>query len=59
MNKERDTVFSEMGRKYGIDMKCKTPIGDLPNIMSKADWLLVSCFLRYPNGVPKNREVKS
>ena len=54
MNKERDKVFSEMGSKYGIDMKGKTPIGDLPNIMSKADWLLVSCFLKYPNGVPKD-----
>lgn len=43
-----------MGSKYGIDMKGKTPIGDLPNIMSKADWLLVSCFLKYPNGVPKD-----
>ena len=59
MNKERDKVFSEMESKYGIDMKGKTPIGDLPNIMSKADWLLVSCFLKYPNGVLKNREVKS
>ena len=57
MNKEREKVFSEMGSKYGIDMKGKTPIGDLPNIMSKADWLLVSCFLKYPNGVPKDREV--
>mgnify|MGYP003644879734 CR=1 FL=1 len=55
MNKERDKVFSEMGSKYGIDMKGKTPIGDLPNIMSKADWLLVSCFLKYPNGVPKDK----
>jgi len=54
MNKERDKVFSEMESKYGIDMKSKTPIGDLPSIMSKADWLLVSCFLKYPNGVPKD-----
>mgnify|MGYP003645703392 FL=1 len=57
MNKERDKVFSEMGSKYGIDMKGKTPIGDLPNIMSKADWLLVSCFLKYPNGVPKDKSM--
>ena len=55
MNIERDKVFSEMGSKYGIDMKGKTPIGELPNIMSKADWLLVSCFLKYPNGVPKDK----
>ena len=55
MNKERDKVFSEMGSKYGIDMKGKTPIGDLPNIMSTADWMLVSCFLKYPNGVPKDK----
>ena len=55
MNKEMEKVFSEMGSKYGIDMKGKTPIGDLPNIMSKADWLLVSCFLKYPNGVPKDK----
>tara|TARA_R100001143_G_C3357489_1_gene133372 strand:- start:906 stop:1271 length:366 start_codon:yes stop_codon:yes gene_type:complete len=55
MNKEIEKVFSEMGSKYGIDMKGKTPIGDLPNIMSKADWLLVSCFLKYPNGVPKDK----
>jgi|MDTB01.2.fsa_nt_gb hypoxanthine phosphoribosyltransferase len=55
MNKERDKVFSEMESKYGIDMKGKTPIGDLPSIMSKADWLLVSCFLKYPNGVPKDK----
>ena len=54
MNKERDKVFSEMESKYGIDMKGKTPIGDLPSIMSMADWLLVSCFLKYPNGVPKD-----
>jgi len=57
MNKERDKVFSEMESKYGITGK--TPIGDLPSIMSKADWLLFSCFLKYPNGVLKNREVKS
>jgi len=57
MNKERDKVFSEMKSKYGITGK--TPIGDLPSIMSKADWLLFSCFLKYPNGVLKNREVKS
>ena len=55
MNKEMEKVFSEMGSKYGIDMKGKTPIGELPNIMSKADWLLVSCFLKYPNGVPKDK----
>ena len=55
MNTEMEKVFSEMGSKYGIDMKGKTPIGELPNIMSKADWLLVSCFLRYPNGVPKDK----
>ena len=54
MNKEMEKVFSEMESKYGIDMKGKTPIGDLPSIMSKADWLLVSCFLKYPNGVPKD-----
>ena len=54
MNKERDKVFSEMESKYGIDMRGKTPIGDLPSIMSMADWLLVSCFLKYPNGVPKD-----
>ena len=59
MNKEMEKVFSEMESKYGIDMKGKTLIGDLPSIMSKADWLLVSCFLKYPNGVPKDREVKS
>ena len=58
MNKERDKVFSEMESKYGIDMKGKTPIGDLPSIMSKADWLLVSCFLKYPNGVPKDKGEK-
>ena len=55
MNTEMEKVFSEMGSKYGIDMKGKTPIGELPNIMSKADWLLVSCFLKYPNGVPKDK----
>ena len=33
MNKERDKVFSEMESKYGIDMKGKTPIGDLPSII--------------------------
>ena len=55
MNKEIEKVFSEMGSKYGIDMKGKTPIADLPNIMSKADWLLVSCFLKSPNGVPKDK----
>ena len=33
-----------MGSKYGIDMKGKTPIGDLPNIMSKADWLVGLMF---------------
>ena len=43
-----------MESKYGIDMRGKTPIGDLPSIMSMADWLLVSCFLKYPNGVPKD-----
>ena len=48
-----------MGSKYGIDMKGKTPIGDLPNIMSKADWMLVSCFLRYPNGVPKDKSMRA
>ena len=53
MNKEMEKVFSEMESKYGIDMKGKTLIGDLPSIMSRTDWLLVSCFLKYPNGVPK------
>ena len=57
MNKDIEKVFSEMKSKYGISGK--TPIGELPNILSKADWLLFSCFLKYPNGVLKNREVKS
>lgn len=57
MNKDIEKIFSEMKSKYGITGK--TPIGDLPSIMSKADWLLFSCFLKYPNGVLKNREVKS
>ena len=57
MNKDIEKVFSEMKSKYGITGK--TPIGDLPSIMSKADWLVFSCFLKYPNGVLKNREVKS
>ena len=57
MNKDIEKVFSEMKSKYGISGK--TPIGELPNILSKADWVLVSCFLKYPNGVLKNREVKS
>ena len=52
MNKDIEKVFSEMKSKYGITGK--TPIGELPNIMSKADWLLFSCFLKYPNGVLKN-----
>ena len=55
MNKEMEKVFSEMESKYGIDMKGKTPIGDLPNIMGEDDWYLVSCFLKYPNGVPKDK----
>jgi hypothetical protein len=55
MNTERERVFSEMESKYGIDMKGKTPIGELPNIMTKVDWLLVSCFLKYPNGIPKDK----
>jgi hypothetical protein len=55
MNTERERVFSEMGSKYGIDMKGKTPIGELPNIMTKVDWMLVSCFLKYPNGIPKDK----
>ena len=55
MNKEIEKVFSEMESKYGIDMKGKTPIGDLPNIMGEDDWYLVSCFLKYPNGVPKDK----
>jgi hypothetical protein len=55
MNTERERVFSEMESKYGIDMKGKTPIGELPNIMTKVDWMLVSCFLKYPNGIPKDK----
>ena len=58
MNTERERVFSEMESKYGIDMKGKTPIGELPNIMTKVDWLLVSCFLKYPNGIPKDKGEK-
>ena len=57
MNKDIEKVFSEMKSKYGITGK--TPIRDLPSIMSKADWLVFSCFLKYPNGVLKNREVQS
>ena len=57
MNKDIEKVFSEMKSKYGITGK--TPIGDLPFMMTKADWLVFSCFLKYPNGVLKNREVQS
>ena len=57
MNTEREKVFSEMESKYGIDMKGKTPIGELPNIMTKVDWMLVSCFLKYPNGIPKDKRL--
>ena len=57
MNTERERVFSEMESKYGIDMKGKTPIGELPNIMTKVDWMLVSCFLKYPNGIPKDKRL--
>jgi len=57
MNKDIEKVFSEMKSKYGITGK--TPIGDLPFMMTKADWLVFSCSLKYPNGVLKNREVKS
>jgi len=57
MNKDIEKVFSEMKSKYGITSK--TPIGELPRIRSKADGLVCACFLKYPNGVLKNREVKS
>jgi hypothetical protein len=44
MNKDIEKVFSEMKSKYGITGK--TPIGDLPSIMSKADWLALFLFLK-------------
>lgn len=57
MNKDIKKVFTEMKSKYGISEK--TAIAELPEIMSDEDWNLFSCFLKYPNGVLKNRKVKS